>query len=302
MFYDLNVLWNPASTQEIARTLAFLAELGYNVVALNHVISGKFPTDLACQIPDPLPFAIPSNLTVLRRCTLQLSEPVANARLTALGANYDILALRPIDEKTLQNACSNLDSDLISLDLSQRLSYFFKFKMVAECVKRGIRFEICYSQGLLGDANARRNLISNATQLIRATRGGRGIIISSEAKRAVGCRGPWDAINLSAIWGLAQDRGYEAVSKQSRSVVVSAKLKRTGYRGIVDVVYGGEKPEPAEKQTKGTVVEKAQPNRKRKSEDTALGTGTDDTQISKREKKRRAKLARETEGKVDGAQ
>ena len=174
--------------------------------------------------------------------------------------------------------------------------------MVAECVKRGIRFEICYSQGLLGDANARRNLISNATQLIRATRGGRGIIISSEAKRAVGCRGPWDAINLSAIWGLAQDRGYEAVSKQSRSVVVSAKLKRTGYRGIVDVVYGGEKPEPAEKQIKGKVVEKAQPNRKRKSEDTASGTATDDTQISKREKKRRAKLARETKGKVDGAQ
>ncbi|GAB7343493.1 hypothetical protein MBLNU457_1507t1 [Dothideomycetes sp. NU457] len=302
MFYDLNVLWTPANTQEVARTLAFLAELGYNVIALNHIISGKFPTDLTCQIPDPLPFAVPNNLTILRRCTLQLSEPVANNRLAALGANYDILALRPIDEKTLQNACSNLDSDLISLDLSQRLSYFFKFKLVSECVKRGIRFEICYSQGLLGDANARRNLISNATQLIRASRGGRGIIISSEAKRAVGCRGPWDAINLSAIWGLAQDRGYEAVSKQARSVVVSAKLKRTGYRGIIDVVYGGEKPEPVEKQAEGKAVEKAQPNRKRKSEDAGSGTGTDDTQISKREKKRRAKIAREAEGKMDGAQ
>jgi len=83
---------------------------------------------------------------------------------------------------------------------------------------------------------------------------------------------------------------------------VSAKLKRTGYRGIVDVVYGGEKPEPIEKQTKGKVDDKAQLNRKRKSEDTASGTGADDTQISKREKKRRAKLARETEGKTGGAQ
>lgn len=49
MFYDLNVPWS-ANDKQLPRTLAFLAELGYNVVALNHMISGKLPADLVCSL------------------------------------------------------------------------------------------------------------------------------------------------------------------------------------------------------------------------------------------------------------
>ena len=49
MFYDLNVRWTPNDAQ-LPRTLAFLSELGYNVVALNHIISGKLPVDLVSRI------------------------------------------------------------------------------------------------------------------------------------------------------------------------------------------------------------------------------------------------------------
>lgn len=45
MFYDLNVPWS-ANDTKLPRTLAFLQELGYNVVALNHTISGKLPANL----------------------------------------------------------------------------------------------------------------------------------------------------------------------------------------------------------------------------------------------------------------
>ena len=257
----------------------------------HHVLGLPTKPPQTCQIPNPLPFAVPSNLTILRRCTLQLNDSVSNARLTALAANYDILALRPVDEKTLQNACANLDADLISLDLTPRLGFFFKFKTLAEAVKRGVRLEIAYAQALVGDANARRNLIGNATQLIRAARG-RGLVIGSEARRAVACRGPWDVVNLATIWGLAQDRGYEALSKEARSVVVSAKLKRTGYRGVVDVVFGGEKPAVVEKQDKGKAV---QQNKKRKLQDDDPAAGAEEKPLSKREKKRRAKMARDAE-------
>jgi len=113
-------------------------------------------------------------------------------------------------------------------------------------LQRGIKFEICYAPGVLAsDSSARRNLISNATQLIRATRG-RGIVISSEAKRAMSCRGPWDVINLATVWGLGQERGREALGREARSVVVQAEMKRRSYRGVVDVIYGGEKPEVSE--------------------------------------------------------
>ena len=142
---------------------------------------------------------------------------------------------------------------------------------------------------------ARRNLIHNAGELIRATRGGRGIIISSEAQNALGCRGPWDVINLAVIWGLGQERGYEAVSTEVRKCVNAAKLKRSSYRGAIDVIYGGEKPEkPVQRKEESTA------GQKRTTED---GEEQPEKAISNRQKKRlaheaRVKAATESKAKV----
>jgi ribonuclease P/MRP protein subunit RPP1 len=234
--------------------------------------------------------------------------------LNALAAQYDILALRPVDEKTLQAACGSLDCDIISLDLTQRFQFHFKFKMLSEAIKLGKKIEICYGQGILGETQSRRNLISNVTQLIRATRA-RGLIISSEARAAVACRGPWDAINLAAVWGLGQERGYEAMTKEARSAVVGAQLKRTSFRGVVNVVYGGEKPTPeakaavvekgkAAKQKGQATDDKAGNGQKRKSD--ALGIDQNDSSsgvpLSKTQMKKRAKMEKlKAEGNTMGS-
>ena len=229
--------------------------MGYNVVALSHTLSGKLPGEIKCPIPAKLPFKTPSNLRILRRCTLILSDASQNHRLASLQSTYDLLALRPVDEKTFMQACQTLDCDIISLDLSQRFNFYFKFTSLSVAIEQGKRFEICYSTGVGGDAMARRNLISNATQLIRASRG-RGLIISSEAKNALACRGPWDVVNLAAVWGLGQERGHEAITKETRTVVVTAGLRRTSYRGAVDVIYGGEKPPERSKDGKKAGITK----------------------------------------------
>jgi ribonuclease P/MRP protein subunit RPP1 len=49
MFYDLNVPWTATDTG-IPRTLNFLHELGYNVVALNYSMTGKLPNELVSRI------------------------------------------------------------------------------------------------------------------------------------------------------------------------------------------------------------------------------------------------------------
>ena len=164
---------------------------------------------------------------------------------------------------------------------------------MASALQRGIRFEICYGPGILNsDGGAsRRNLISNATQLIRATRG-KGIVISSEAKRALACRGPADVVNLAVLWGLGQERGMEAVGKEARSIVVQAEMKRRSFRGVIDVVYGGEKPEREPENSKKNKQEKG----KRKAEvlkEAGIAEGEAPPKpISKREQKRQAKKAR----------
>lgn len=169
---------------------------------------------------------------------------------------------------------------------------------MTNALQRGVKFEICYGPGILNsDGGAsRRNLISNATQLIRATRG-RGIIISSDTKRALACRGPADVVNLAVLWGLGQEKGMEAVGKEARGVVVQAEMKRRSFRGVIDVVYGGEKPErEAEKSAKGK-----QEKGKRKADvledDNTGGGNAAPKPISKREQKRQAKKARLDTGK-----
>ncbi|KAI5309634.1 hypothetical protein KEM55_002768 [Ascosphaera atra] len=309
MYYDLNVPYTP-DVGDISDTLTFLAELGYTTVALSQSVSGKLPATLA---PPAFPQHVPKSLNLLSRLTLSFSESSQNQRLVSLANAYDIVALRPTNEKCLLLACTSLDCDIISLDLSVRLPFHFKFKTVASAIARGIRFEICYSPGITGSGyEARRNLIGNAASLIRATRG-RGIIVSSEAKRALGVRAPWDVVNLACVWGLSQGRAKEAICEESRKVVAFARMKRTSWRGIVDVVYGGEKPAPADKdKEKGKDKQGSRGQDKKQSAsageqaagaDAAQGEKrkavTDSPQsvelaapLSKREQKRRAKKAR----------
>ncbi|KAI4179519.1 MAG: hypothetical protein L6R41_007798, partial [Letrouitia leprolyta] len=97
-------------------------------------------------IPFPLPFPTPKSLRILTRCTLTLSDPSQNHRLTSLAANYTLLAIRPTSEKSLQQACLSLSPiDLISLDFSIRYPFYFKQKQLGAAVERGVRFEICYA-------------------------------------------------------------------------------------------------------------------------------------------------------------
>jgi ribonuclease P/MRP protein subunit RPP1 len=199
-----------------------------------------------------------------------------------------------MNDKALQQACMTLDCDIISLDFSTRLPYHFKHKMLASAISRGIRFEICYSAALAGGADARRYLITNATALIRTTRG-RGIIISSEARRALGCRAPWDVINLASVWGLKQERAKEAVCEEARKVVVRARMVRQSWRGAVEVKYGGEVPKVSAKEPEENLKGKGKGPKlvvaaKRKA---AEDREEVEAPLSKREMKRRAKKARQ---------
>lgn len=184
-------------------------------------------------------------MRILKRCNISLTDAASNFRIPQLQQVYDLVAARPTNEQTLQQACQSLDVDIISLDLSRKFDSYFKFPMLGAAIARGIKIELCYSQGIVSNQpDAKRNLIRNATQLIRVTRG-RGLIFSSEAQSVLGVRAPSDIINLASVWGLGAERGKDGLTKEPRSVVEFARLKRQSYKGVVDIVYGGEKPVPA---------------------------------------------------------
>ncbi|CZT04439.1 related to ribonuclease P protein subunit p30 [Rhynchosporium graminicola] len=282
MLYDLNVPWSSnQNSQELQRTISFLSELGYDTLALNHVHSGPLPSQISNAIPSTQPFTLPPKTTLLRRCTLTLIDPAQNYRLPVLASTYDILALRPTNEKAYLAACISLsEHSLISLDLTQRFPFHWKPKPLMTAINRGIRIEICYGQATGEESNARRNFISNTLAIVRATKG-RGLVISSEAKSVLGVRAPADVLNLLGVWGLARERGLQSMGVNPRGVVINEGVKRSSFRGVIDIIDGGES-----EIVKSTPKEDAAGKKgKRKPEETNAGPPA----ISKRAAKR-AKL------------
>lgn len=153
-------------------------------------------------------------------------------------------------------------------------------------INRGIRIEICYGQATGEESNARRNFISNTLAIVRATKG-RGLVISSEAKSVLGVRAPADVLNLLGVWGLAKERGLESMGVNPRGVVINEGMKRSSFRGVIDIIDGGENEVIKPKAKEVGSGKKG----KRKQEETNGGPPT----ISKRAAKR-AKLLMQNNG------
>lgn len=61
---------------------------------------------------------------------------------SAVARGYDLVAVQPGSERLFQVACSSLECDLVSLDLSRRLPYRFKPAAVKAALARGLHFEV----------------------------------------------------------------------------------------------------------------------------------------------------------------
>lgn len=152
-------------------------------------------------------------------------------------------------------------------------------------INSGIKIEICYTHGVSGDANARRNFIGNCMGIFRATRG-RGLILSSEARDVLGVRAPADVVNLMVVWGLRRERGEEGLGVNPRGVVVNEGLKRSSFRGVVDVVYGGDREE-VELKAKEKAADRIENKGKRKMDEKH---DTDGTPIISRRQQKKMRL------------
>ncbi|TVY35316.1 putative ribonuclease P protein subunit [Lachnellula subtilissima] len=275
MLYDLNVPWTPSTPPaDLLRTISFLTSLGYHTLALTHSLSA---TAIPAQISNPIPSTLsplPANTTLLRRLTLTLSDPTQNHRLRpSRSLRYSSAA--PYDRKG-------------------RFPFHWKPKPAMTAVARGVRFEICYAQatGAGMGQEQRRNFIGNVVGIVRATKG-RGLLISSGgvAGDVLGVRGPADVLNLLGVWGLGRERGTEGMGCNPRGVVLNEGLKRRGFRGVVDVVEGGERAVVEQKNKGGAAVsgsgaQGAGKKEKGKGKRVAEQDGADGTPISKRQAKR----------------
>lgn len=161
-----------------------------------------------------------SGIRQLTRLTVVLDSDQAiksGSGFVSANANallrYDLISVMPTSETSFQHACITLSElkpfsvDIISFDLAAapRLPFFLKRSTVGAALANGVVFEITYGAAIqpddkdAGDSTdisaARRNLFSNARDILRATNG-KGVILSSRALDALGLRAPYDVMNL----------------------------------------------------------------------------------------------------------
>ncbi|KAI1768223.1 PHP domain-like protein [Hypoxylon sp. FL1150] len=320
MLYDLNIAWSPStSTADLERILRLSSQLGYHVVALNNFLEAPLPFDITNPLPKlpPQPSTTtPSTSakdasqrtpTVLHRATVSFTDPSQNQQLRKAAMAYDILAMRPQSEKAFSAACLTVEeASIISLDMTTRLPFIMRPKPCMAAVNRGLRFEICYGRavGPDADARARAYFAGNVAQLVRAT-GGRGLVISSEAApaMAMALRAPADVLNLLGVWGLAPQRGREALGVNPRGVVVNEGIKRRGFRGVIDIVGVADRPEGEQQQRdsdgqtpEAAAAKKGNKKRKNGGGETAGkggGNGGEGQPMSKRQAKKLKTALRE---------
>ncbi|CAG8510753.1 12291_t:CDS:2 [Dentiscutata erythropus] len=235
MFYDLNLPYRAqhdlVNQDELRTRIDMLIKLGYHVIAYNHVVTGKI-TPNETNVVDIS--GKKSKIEQLTRLTYIIEDISQNHGLSSTNsvlASYDILAVRPTNEKTFTNACNTLEIDIISLEMGSRLPFYLKHSIVGTAIERGIFFEISYAPAIR-DSTSRHHLISNAQNLVRVSRG-KNIIITSEAQRAMELRGPYNIVNLGTIMGMNQATAKESITTNCRAVVIHAATRRDTHKAVV---------------------------------------------------------------------
>ncbi|XP_024362991.1 protein GAMETOPHYTE DEFECTIVE 1 isoform X2 [Physcomitrium patens] len=179
-------------------------------------------------VPADQPFRQYSRITVVVDDSAQAAA--LNSGNSVLRT-YDIVAVRPTNQKVFEQACRNSEVDLISVDLFQRVPFRMKVPMVKAALQRGVFFEISYGRALF-DARARKDLFSNA-QVLQAATKGKGIVISSGASQAMELRGPNDVVNMATLFGLSTEFAKAAISKNCESVILHGVARKQAHKAAI---------------------------------------------------------------------
>lgn len=164
------------------------------------------------------------------------------AALQAILSTYDIVVIQPEDGAALKAALACPWCDCIRLDLSGATGsgtgggsgggsggkppLSLTPADVAAAAAAGIMFEVDYSSAI-SDASMRRYFIRSLGQLLRLTRGGRGVLLTSGAKEALEMRAPLDAAAVAYVAGMKQPAALHAMSTAAAAVLKRAEARLT---------------------------------------------------------------------------
>lgn len=243
--YDLNVPWpqsnyDPISNEQLISLKNIISTL-YSLECRRIAINFEIDEGLKIPINDPSkinPIKIDEiidikqfpGLQIFTRLTISVNDSSKLINFNKFQNYFDIISIKPLNEKALQLSILNLNIDLISFNLNTKLNFYLKHKIIGQGVKKGIKFELCYNSLISNTYNSssRRYFISNLIQLIRATRSN-GLIISSGATSAINIRTLPNIMTFLSTIGLKTNQINQFI-KNSELVLINGRLRIKSYK------------------------------------------------------------------------
>lgn len=253
MICDLNIVYpvsdyNQKITKdaliELKKTLDIVEQLGYTHVALNFTPETLTSKSNKVKLPNDLNLINPINLThfkeyderlrIYTRITVKVDDPSQCQSIAKFQQIFDLVAVEPQTEKAFQSAITNLDVDIITFNLQQRLPCYMKHKTLGSAIEKGIFFEIKYSDFLV--SKNRAQAISNCKQIVRASRN-RGMIVSSgcQVNTPYQLRNSANVVPVLKMLGIDSNRANQMFKDWSLKVLLNGRLRIKSYKQTIAV-------------------------------------------------------------------
>ncbi|XP_033227689.1 ribonuclease P protein subunit p30 [Belonocnema kinseyi] len=243
-FCDLCLNYVEGDKKRLRELLLKVYSMGYATVAINQNIDeiifesekkkkkkGSVGEPVVCNLPAPLEIEdlineFKGKLKILTRITFSFSDPVRTHSLSqsSLLQRYNIFAVLPKNKNAFQHACSQLNADLITLNLKNS-GWKFTRKLYTQAVERGVHFEIKYAEVI---QSATRKFAIHFAHLFYTFGKSKNVIISSGANDANLIRNPYDIVTLGSVLGLNEVRAKASILWQCRQLILKSQGRICG--------------------------------------------------------------------------
>lgn len=142
--------------------------------------------------------------------------------------SYDIVAVRPGEPAVLDTLSRKTELfDIITIDhLEENRTKWLSGSKVMDRIRNdGVFYEIAYAESLM--PATRKNTLFNGRILIRSLKS-KNIIFSSGAETMLDLRSPVDVMNMSLLWGVANNEARKMISGFPKNLLLQAECRGTG--------------------------------------------------------------------------
>uniref|UniRef100_A0A1I7T5B7 Ribonuclease P protein subunit p30 n=1 Tax=Caenorhabditis tropicalis TaxID=1561998 RepID=A0A1I7T5B7_9PELO len=180
--------------------------------------------------------------------------------------SYDIVAVRPGEPAVLDTLSRKTELfDIITIDhLEENRGKWLTVSKVMDRIRNdGVFYEIAYAESLM--PATRKNTLFNGRILIRSLKS-KNIIMSSGAETMLDLRSPVDVMNMSLLWGVANNEARKMISGFPKNLLLQAECRGTGNGDVCSMklseaekLAGEEDKDQEEAETEETNVEQVKP-------------------------------------------